>query len=63
MNKIALQLEAKLFKGFADQSRLAILETILKEPKNRFPDRERNKTVSAKYFNPFGLFNGVRFGC
>lgn len=28
-----MQLEAKLFKGFADQSRLSILETILDGPK------------------------------
>ena len=33
MSKKQLQLESKLFKGFADQSRLAILETILEGPK------------------------------
>lgn len=33
MAKRQLQLEAKLFKGFADQSRLSILETILNGPK------------------------------
>lgn len=33
MAKKQLQLEAKLFKGFADQSRLSILEAILDEPK------------------------------
>lgn len=33
MAKKQLQLEAKLFKGFADQSRLSILETILSGPK------------------------------
>lgn len=33
MEKRQLQLEAKLFKGFADQSRLSILEAILDGPK------------------------------
>jgi DNA-binding transcriptional ArsR family regulator len=33
MAKRQLQLEAKLFKGFSDQSRLAILEVILDGPK------------------------------
>lgn len=33
MAKRQLQLEAKLFKGFADQSRLSILEAILEGPK------------------------------
>lgn len=33
MAKKQLQLEAKLFKGFSDQSRLAILEVILNGPK------------------------------
>ncbi|KKU33353.1 MAG: hypothetical protein UX48_C0048G0011 [Candidatus Azambacteria bacterium GW2011_GWB1_46_27] len=33
MAKKQLQLEAKLFKGFSDQSRLAILEVILDSPK------------------------------
>ena len=33
MTQKQLQLESKLFKGFADQSRLAILETILEGPK------------------------------
>lgn len=33
MGKRQLQLESKLFKGFADQSRLSILEAILDGPK------------------------------
>src|SRR3990167_9046923 len=33
MAKKQLQLEAKLFKGFSDQSRLGILEVILDSPK------------------------------
>ena len=33
MSEKQLQLKSKLFKGFADQSRLAILQTILQEPK------------------------------
>jgi DNA-binding transcriptional ArsR family regulator len=32
MSKQPLELESKLFKGFADQSRLAILESILDAP-------------------------------
>lgn len=33
MDNNQLHLEAKLFKGFADKSRLLILETILEKPK------------------------------
>jgi len=33
VNKKQLQFESKLFKGFADQSRLLILEILLDEPK------------------------------
>ncbi len=33
MKTTQIQLEAKLFKGFADQSRLSILRTILEKPR------------------------------
>ncbi len=34
LNSIQLKLEAKLFKGFSDTSRLAILESLSKKPLN-----------------------------
>lgn len=58
MKPTQIQLEAKLFKGFADQSRLLILSTIVDGPKTVTEIVE--KTVPAQHFGAFVVPFGVR---